>query len=230
MTCALPSIADTIARRKGLLVVPNSEQQYPHHRTHPRLPLATPVEIHYSNKTILGRTENISLGGLLAFCDKRVPPPATELRVLFNLPNGTSIHTDGVVRHVHGEKVGVQFTSLPAHGKDALEAFTRRMEGVTRRGERKQKRLHVTLRHITHENHSRQELAETVLLSRNGGLMICRAPFDIGDRLELYWPEKKKRIEVRIVFRRPCGTAGLTELGFEFLDGNNFWELDFETH
>lgn len=212
--------------------MPNNliDQQYSRPRAHPRLPLAIPVEIHYNDKTILGRTENISVGGLLALCDKRTPPPSAELTVLFNLPNGTSIHADGVVRHVHGEKVGVQFKTLPPYGKDALDAFTRRMEGATRRGARKQKRLHVTLRDLRGGDEAQQEMAETVLLSRNGGLMICRAPFSIGDRLEMYWPDKKKKTEIIIVFRRPCGTAELAELGFEFLDGYNFWGLDFETH
>lgn len=213
--------------------MPNNllDPQFSSPRAHPRLPLATPVEIHYKDKTILGRTENISLGGLLALCENRVPPPSTELTVLFNLPNGTSIHADGIVRHVHGEKVGVQFKSLPAYGQQALDAFTRRMEGATRRGERKQKRLHVTLRDTRGSGKALEEMAETVLLSRNGGLMICRAPFSVGDRLEMYWPDKKKTIEITIVFKRPCGTAELAELGFEFLDADyNFWGLDFETH
>jgi hypothetical protein len=204
------------------------DQQYSSPRAYPRLPLTTPVEIRYATHTILGHTENISLGGLLAMCDKRVPKTATELTLLFNLPNGTSIHAGGIVRHVHGTKVGVEFKSLPAQGKEALDAFTKRLEGFTRRGERKQQRLHVTLRDVRLED--QEQLAETVLLSRNGGLLICRAPFSVGDRLELYWPEKKKGIEISVVFQRPCGPGGLTELGFKFLDGKNFWGLEFQTH
>ncbi len=203
------------------------EPQYTSPRAHPRLPLATPVEIHYSDKTILGRTENISLGGLLALCNK-VPPQTAELTVLFNLPNGTTIHADGIVRHVHGDRIGVEFKALPPNGRDALDAFTKRMETYTRRGQRKPKRLHVTLRDPRREGH--EEMAETVLLSRNGGLLICRAPFAIGDRLSMYWPEKKKFADISVVFRRPCGTADLAELGFEFLSDQDFWGLDFETH
>lgn len=212
--------------------MPNNliEPQYSYQREHPRLPLATPVEIHYNDKTILGRTENVSLGGLLALCDRKVPPAFAELKVLFNLPNGTSIHADGVVRHVHGEKVGVQFKSLPPYGREVLAAFTLRMEGATRRGGRKPKRLHVTLRDPRRGDTSHEEMAETVLLSRNGGLMICRAPFSVGDRLVMYWPDQKKRTEIIVVFRRPCGTAELAELGFEFQDSVDFWGLEFETH
>lgn len=204
-------------------------EQYSSPRAYPRLPLATPVEIHYADKKILGRTENISLGGLLAQCTK-TPPSSAELTVLFNLPNGTTIVTPGIVRHVHGRKIGVQFSSLPPNGREALEGFTKRMEGYTRRGERMAKRLHVTLRRTLHGGENKEEMAETVLLSRNGGLLICRAHFEVEDRLQLYWPDKKRSAEIIIIFRRPCGTENLTELGFEFLEVSDFWGTDFETH
>ena len=210
--------------------MPNSPaEQYSSPRAYPRLPLATPVEIHYGDTKILGRTENISLGGLLAQC-KKIPPRSAELTVLFNLPNGTTIVSPGIVRHVHGRKIGVQFSSLPPTGRQALEGFTRTMESYTRRGERKPRRLHVTLRPTMHGSEKKEEMAETVLLSRNGGLVICRAHFEVGARLQLYWPDKKRTAEIVIVFRRPCGTENLAELGFEFLDVDDFWGIGSETH
>lgn len=169
------------------------------------------------------------MGGLLAQCSK-TPPPAAELKVLFNLPNGTTIVTAGVVRHVHGRKIGVQFSSLSPNGWEALEVFTSRMEGYTRRGQRKPKRLHVTLRSTRPEEENKEEMAETVLLSRNGGLLICRAHFNVDERLRLYWPDKKSTTEIVIVSRRPCGTGDLMELGFEILDATDFWGLDSENH
>ncbi len=187
------------------------------------------MEIYYGDKKLLCRTENISIGGFLAQC-RNAPPASTELTVLFNLPNGTTINTHGIVRHRHGAKFGVQFSSLPARGREALEGFTTRMENFTRRGERKPRRVHVTLRSTRPDQENAEQMAETVLLSRNGGLMICRAQFEVGERLRLYWPEKRRYAEILIVFRRRCGTADLVELGFEFLERGNFWGLDFETH
>lgn len=208
--------------------MPKTPQQYSPSRAHPRLPLATPVEIQYGDKKLLGHTENISLGGLLVHCAK-APAPATKVTVLFNLPNGTTIVTPGIVRHAHGKKIGLQFHSLPPQDRKALEGFTKRMEGYTVRGERKPKRLHVTLSATRPGEDKEEQLAETVLLSRKGGLLICRASFDVGDRLHLYCPDFKRTAEIAIVFRRPCGTAGLVELGFEILDSSDFWGPEFET-
>jgi hypothetical protein len=191
--------------------------------------LATPVEIHYADRKFLCRTENISIGGFLAHC-RNAPPTSTELNVLFNLPNGTTINVRGVVRHRHRGRFGVQFNSLPPTGKLALEGFTARMENFTRRGERIARRLYVTISSTQTGGESMDQMAETVLLSQNGGLMICRAKFDAGERLRLYWPEKKRSAEIVIVFRRPCGTANLAELGFEFLGPDDFWGMDFGTH
>jgi hypothetical protein len=205
------------------------DQQYPHLRAYPRLPLATPVEIHYADRKILCRTENISIGGFLAHC-RNAPPTSAELNVLFNLPNGITINTKGVVKHRHRGRFGVQFSSLPPTERVALEGFTARMENFTRRGERIARRLHVTIRSMHPDKEQSEQMAETVLLSQNGGLMVCRAKFDVGERLRLYWPEKKRSTEIVIVFRRPCGTADLVELGFEFLEDDNFWGMGFSAH
>jgi len=43
----------------------------------------------------------------------------------------------------------------------------------------------------------------------------------------IWWPEGKRGITARVVHRRASGTAGLLEIGFEFLQDINFWGLDF---
>jgi hypothetical protein len=173
----------------------------------------------------MGTTEDIAIGGLGARCD--TPPPCfSEVDLGFNLPNGTSIRTPGIVRYVLPSRFGVQFTSLSQEGHQALEEYTRNVLGYVRRGGRVAMRLHVTLRGMTSAV-SYEELAETVILSRKGGLLVCRARFKIGEELLLHWPEKQRQAQVRVVFRRLSGTGELTELGITFLEHDkNFWELE----
>jgi hypothetical protein len=71
------------------------------------------------------------------------------------------------------------------------------------------------------------EMAETIAISRHGGLLSTRAHFSVGDCVRIWWPEGKRGTAARIAHRRASGTAGLIELGFEFLQDLNFWGLDF---
>jgi len=195
-------------------------------RAHPRVKFATPVQIHVGARSFVCNTEDISVGGLGATYTQ--PPPAlTQLRLLFNLPNGSSVHTDAVVRYVRADRFGVQFVSLPSGAHEALDDYTRRALGYTRRGHRIAKRLTVTLQ--SGAPGAEKEVAETVVLSPNGGLLVCRAHFKIGDELRLSWPQQNRAAQVRIVFRRPCGPGELTELGFEFVTTDNFWQMEPES-
>ncbi len=169
----------------------------------------------------MGTTEDIAIGGIGARCDA---PPAvgTRIGLLFNLPTGTSVRTDGAVRYVVPSRFGVQFTGLPDETREALEQYTESMLGQVRRGGRATKRFHVTLRSIDSGSASEQ-LAETVVLSRNGGRLVCRARVGIGEELRLYWPEKHREAQIRVVFRQLCGTGDLADIGFEFLSDRDFW-------
>ncbi len=192
-------------------------------RAHPRVKFATPVQVLLENAWFVCDTEDISIGGLGARFAQ--PPPAlTRLQVLFNLPNGSSVYTHGVVRYVRADRFGVQFVDLPSAAHAALDDYTRRALGYTRRGNRMAKRLTVTLR--SGLLGAEEEVAETVVLSRNGGLLVCRARFRVGEELRLCWVEKNRSAQVRIAFRRICGPGELTELGFEFLDAADFWQME----
>lgn len=192
-------------------------------RAHPRLRVATPVQVRVGARTFVCSTEDISLGGLGA--SHAQPPPAlTQLRLLFNLPNGASVHTDGIVRFVRAQRFGVEFTDLPTMAHAALDDYTCRALGYTRRGHRVARRMTVTLQRGSPGRE--EEVAETVVLSRNGGRLVCRAPFKIGEELRLFWPQKRRSAQVRIVFRRLCGPGELTELGFQFLESEDFWRLE----
>jgi len=70
-------------------------------------------------------------------------------------------------------------------------------------------------------------MAETVVLSKHGGLMVTRARFALGAIIYLHWPGGRRGAYVRIVHRREEGAGGLAELGFEFTQEINFWGLNF---
>lgn len=194
-------------------------------RAYPRLQYATPVEVRFCGRTLMGTTEDIAIGGLGARCEEP-PPQASKLELLFNLPTGFSVRTDGIVRYVLPGRFGVQFTGLPEDARHALEEYTRKVLGYVRRGGRVVQRLHVTLRSSV-SGATDEQLAETVILSRSGGRAICRARFKIGEELRLYWPETHREATIRIVLQQLCGTGELIDLGFEFIDTENFWGMDF---
>ncbi len=180
-----------------------------------------PLVFEFGGRSVVGTTEDIGVGGLGARCDS-LPPDNARLSLLFNLPTGSCVQTDAVVRYVFADRFGVQFTSLPEAARDALDEYTRKTLGYVRRGGRVAKRFYVTLRSTGSET-AAEQLAETVILNHFGGRVICRATFEIGDTLVLHWPEKRRKAQVRIVHRRPCGPEKLTELGFEFIDQHDFW-------
>lgn len=200
------------------------DQFYPT-RAYPRVPLHSPVEVKTRSRLFIGNIENISIGGLLVSSE---PPPAiaSELQLMFNLAAGRTVSASAVVRHTAKNMFGVQFRDLSADAHDAIAEFCHTSLGHVRRSGRLARRLLVTIR--GKRKGDQDELAETIMLSRNGGLLACRAKFAPGNRLELFWPEKKRRAEVEIVARQPVGPNGLLELGFQFVNPEpDFWDLDF---
>lgn len=202
------------------------ESSYHHTRAYQRVPLHSPVEVKTRSRLFIGQIENISVGGLLV---SSAPPPAiaSELQLLFNLAAGRTVSAAAVVRHARGNTFGVEFHDLSPAAQEAITEFCESQLGHVRRSGRVPKRLLVTLK--GKRKTDQDELAETVTLSRNGGLLASRARFFVGNRLELFWPEKKRHTEIEIVSSQPAPT-GLLELGFQFVNPEtDFWDFDFPT-
>ncbi|HET9742821.1 MAG TPA: PilZ domain-containing protein [Terriglobales bacterium] len=197
-------------------------------RRYPRVPLNTPVEVWADGQNALGETRNISLGGLLLQCTcTRKLQAAKEVKVLFNLPTGHTISTPCKVVHLQAErKIGLGFLDLEEHHRSIMAQFIQQLVTYTRRGVRLTKRVHVTLRPVGGAAFL-SEMAETIVLSQHGGLLITRAHFNLGDAVYLWYPQGKRGGQARIVHERMNGTGGLSELGFEFTDDRNFWRLEF---
>src|SRR5437588_8021961 len=173
----------------------------------------------------MGQSENISLGGLLLQTSDRLEPQ-TQLEVLFNLPTGHSIRTQTIVVHSDlRSRAGIQFRDLPQEVRQQLEEFIANQQSHVRRGARVAKRFNVTLRG-TLAGKEQEEIAETVLISARGGLLVCRAEFTLGQGVFLWWPQAKRGAKARIVFRNTIGHGDLVELGLEFESSEDFWGLD----
>ena len=195
-------------------------------RKYPRVSISIPVELRVGGTRTLTNTLNLGMGGLLLQPQERPLPIGTQVSILFNLPTGHSISTAATVVHVMGSAVGLQFVDLEEASRMVLSRFLRRMLNYVRRGVRLTRRMHVTIRR-SGSPESVFEMAETIVISRHGGMLSTRASFVVSDEVLIWWPEGKRGASARIVHRRASGTAGLLELGFEFLQDANFWGLEF---
>ncbi len=197
-------------------------------RRYPRVPLSTRVEIHArrtQGAPIIANLENVSVGGMSATCRENFDP-ATEVAMLFSLPNGEAIRAFGRVAFaVPGKRYGIEFTDLDGDARAELERFTQRALGYNRRSGRVPYRVRLTVR--PSDNPIAEEPAMTVLASRNGGLLVCRSSFRQGQEIFLRWPEREHEAHARVVFQHTWQADQMTELGFEFVDQDNFWDMEF---
>ena len=94
-------------------------------RKHPRVRLLTQVESQTSGATSIGRTENISQGGLLVY-SRETFDASTKVIVRFNLSPGHLIEAPGVVMHSLPQvSMGIKFLQLKDNDRKAIEEFIR---------------------------------------------------------------------------------------------------------
>ncbi len=89
-------------------------------RKHPRVRLVTQVEA-----TSLGRTENVSVGGVLVVT-RETFEANTRVIVRFNVSPGHLIEAPGVVMHSLPQvSMGIKFVQLKDDDRKAIEEFIR---------------------------------------------------------------------------------------------------------
>lgn len=95
-------------------------------RTSPRASLIVQVEFKTARDYTLGRSQDISEGGLLVATPETVESQS-EVVIRFNLPPytpGAFIESQGVVTHVRpGEYMGIQFLQLQDWQRKAIVKF-----------------------------------------------------------------------------------------------------------
>ena len=94
-----------------------------------------------------------------------------------------------------------------------------------RRGPRKGVAIPVVLRSDAAGRVWRED-AETSTLSRHGACVICRHEAVYGDTLHVWRKDTAQEAPARVVWVRRLTNESL-EIGFEFLDQDNFWRLDW---
>ncbi len=195
-------------------------------RRYPRVSIMTPVEIHLRERIgppIVGRIENLSAGGLLAACRELFQPRA-ELTMHFSLPTGYSIQAFGrVVYSVPGSRYGVEFMDLDGDASQQIQQFTLKLLGYKRRSSRVPLRTKLVIR--ASEDSADLEMAETVLVSREGGLLICHGMYSKGEEIYLWSPERHRGAYARVVFQQIWAADTLVELGFEFIEDADLWDI-----
>lgn len=102
-------------------------------RRFPRAPYVTPVRIHHGEMVLEGRSEDVSVGGLLVLAPQAFEQAAL-VKVRFALPmTGQVIEIDATARWVKAARVtgavGLQFSALPAAAHDVIERYVTMMGG-----------------------------------------------------------------------------------------------------
>jgi eukaryotic-like serine/threonine-protein kinase len=102
-------------------------------RRFPRAPYVTPVRIYHDATVLDGRSEDVSVGGLLVLAPQAFEQAAL-VKVRFALPmTGRVIEIDATARWVKAAgvrgAVGLQFSALPADAHEVIERYVTMMGG-----------------------------------------------------------------------------------------------------
>ena len=102
-------------------------------RRFPRAPYVTPVRIVHGDTVLEGRSEDVSVGGLLVLAPQAFEQAAL-VKVRFALPStGLVIEIDATARWVKAARVngavGLQFAALPADAHEVIERYVTMMGG-----------------------------------------------------------------------------------------------------
>jgi len=72
----------------------------------------------------------------------------------------------------------------------------------------------------------REVPAETRMLSSHGCLVACPAPIKLSDEVMVWWLERGRYTQARVVFRKVSSDHSV-EIALEFIGVDDFWDMDF---
>lgn len=208
-----------------------------------RVPILTQVETQGEVATALGRSRDISVGGLLIETPETFDEGATVI-VRFFLPGlPRPIETAGrVVRVASGKSMGISFMGLRQVDEDRIVGYIQQMESVEapeisypasapadqeRRSARVPRRMSVVLTWQDDEGNPQQEAAETQLLSKHGAMVMSFTELQPGQLLRMVVPDSGKQGVSRVVWVRAAPLPGRVEVGLEVLGSEDFWGMEF---
>ena len=194
-------------------------------RRFPRMPFAVPVEVFFQGTVFTAQSLNLSLGGMLlqGTCDL---PMLTQLHVCFPLPTGASIVAAARVVHCRPDvRVGVEFINLESATLDALRHSIKTEQSGQRRSIRIPERLYLYLQ-WEEDGTPMQRIAETVLLSRHGCLLLTDAVPRANALLRIRWLDTGAVTSARVVSKEKY-IDGMFTIALAFTEDANFWGIDF---
>jgi hypothetical protein len=71
------------------------------------------------------------------------------------------------------------------------------------------------------------EPVETITVSQHGAMIRTQQDFRVGDTLEIRVRNKDRSARARVAWKSSVLTPQGMELGFEILDEDGFWEINF---
>jgi len=185
------------------------------------------VEHNAKGQFVTGRTADIGLGGILIL-SKDTLEPHTDVRVQFTLPAGHEVDVAGRVAHsTPAGRMGVSFLHLSREDQKAIAEYVEQIKPYKRRGQRIPRRISVVVSWRDYGGNRQQKPGETALLSQHGGTVLTPVRVKPGQNIFICRSDTGKEGEARVVFTRLSGAGRNSEIGFEFLEAENFWEMDF---
>jgi PilZ domain len=98
-----------------------------------------------------------------------------------------------------------------------------------RRSSRMVMRIPLLIQSLGPSTRSEWEPVETVMVSLHGGMLRARNHLRVGDVLDIRVRDKERSARARVVWTSAENTKNGVELGFEILDEEGFWEVNFPT-
>ena len=100
---------------------------------------------------------------------------------------------------------------------------------ASRRSARMVLRVPLLINALDSNGDTQWEPVETVMVSLHGGMLRAKQNFQVGDTLDIRVRNKDRSAHARVVWATSEVTANGVELGFEILDQDAFWEINFPT-
>ncbi|MBI4466214.1 MAG: PilZ domain-containing protein [Acidobacteria bacterium] len=213
-------------------------------RESPRAPILTQVEAQGDKGALLGRASDISVGGLLIETPDTLAEGATVVVRFFVPPQRLPLEAAGrVVRCDPGKSMAIGFLGLPEDHRQKIISYIQGVQGIPaeaqllfdrqtrkprqRRSARIRRRVAVVLSWQDQEGRSRQEAAETKLLSRYGAMVLAFSELKPGGLVRVAVPDTGKEDLSRVVWTAAAQVPGRVELGLEFMSAENVWGVQF---
>lgn len=108
-----------------------------------------------------------------------------------------------------------------------MELATAENTRPRRRSSRILLRIPLIVNVVSSPSETEWEPVETITVSQHGAMIRTQQDFRVGDTLEIRVRNKDRSARARVAWKSSVLTPQGVELGFEILDEDGFWEINF---